>query len=142
MDAEQTLRSVPLFRGLQQKHLKSLAKGTTQRSYGPDQVILTEGQTGYGLYIIESGRVKVTQQTDSGTRDIRIMGPGESFGELSLLDDRPRSATITALEPTTALLLDKWQFIGEMKSHPEIAMEVLPTVVSWLRDAEMPHGPA
>jgi len=66
------------------------------------------------------------------------MGPGETFGELSLLDDQPRSATVTALDSTTVLLLDKWQFVAELKQHPEVAVAMLPTLARWLRSVEMP----
>jgi CRP-like cAMP-binding protein len=54
----------------------------------------------------------------------------------SLLDDKPRSATVTAVEPTTAVLLDKSQFIAELKTYPEIALSILPVLVGWLRDAD------
>src|SRR5438477_7922845 len=100
-DVEDTLRQVQLFQQLSQKQLKSLAKWTTTRTYEADQVIVSQGQMGLGLYCIQSGRVKVTQNTPSGTRDIRIMGQGESFGELSLLDNQPRGATVTAVDTTT-----------------------------------------
>ncbi|PZS05524.1 MAG: transcriptional regulator [Chloroflexi bacterium] len=138
VDTEQTLKTVPLFQGLRSRNLKSLARGTTARTYQPDQVIVSEGQVGYGLYIIQSGQVKVTQEGSTGSREIRRMGPGETFGEMSLLDDQPRSATVTAVEPTTALLLDKWQFVSEMKAHPEITAAMLPTLVGWLRSVELP----
>lgn len=135
MDAEETLHNVPLFRDLPRKHLKSLARWTTTRNYPAGQVIVKEGQTGLGLYCIQSGRVKVSQSSPTGERDVREMGPGESFGEISLLDDRPRSATVTAVENTTAVLLDKSQFLAEIRTHPEIALSILPTLTEWLRDA-------
>lgn len=132
MDVEETLRKVPLFGNLNAKHLKGLSRWTTTRSYGAGQQIVQEGQTGLGLYCIDSGRVKVVK----GDREIRTMGPGESFGELSLLDDRPRSATVTAVEPTTCVLLDKAQFLAEVRTHPEIALVMLPVLVTWLREAD------
>ncbi|GAC1329327.1 MAG: hypothetical protein NVS2B16_08790 [Chloroflexota bacterium] len=138
MDAEQTLRNVPLFQAMQNKHLRSLAKGITTRNYAVGQNIVSQGQVGYGLYIIQEGMVRVSQESASGAHDLRTMGPGETFGELSLLDDQPRSATVTAIEPTTALLLDKWQFVSELKEHPEIAVSMLPILAQWLRSVEMP----
>jgi CRP-like cAMP-binding protein len=130
------LRQVPLFSELQKKQLRSLAKWTTSRSFQPGQVIVEEGQAGIGLYCIESGRVKVTQKTASGERELREMGPGESFGELALLDNRPRAATITAIEPTTCIMLDKGQFLAELRTYPEIGLALIPVLVQWLRDAE------
>lgn len=136
VDAEETLRHVPLFAQLQPKQLKSLAKWTTTRNFQPGQAIVTEGQVGLGLYCIQQGKVQVTQKTAHGSRDIRTMGPGESFGELSLLTDNPRAATVTAIEPTTAVLLDKGQFLAELRVYPEIALGILPVVVGWLTEAD------
>ena len=136
MDVEDTLRLVPLFAELQPKQIRSLARWATSRTYSAGQVIVLEGQTGMGLYFIQSGEVKITKQSAHGEREIRRMGPGESFGEIALLDDKPRSATVTAVEPTTTVVLDKSQFIAELRTYPEIALAILPTVVGWLRDAD------
>jgi CRP-like cAMP-binding protein len=78
----------------------------------------------------------VTKAGADGEREIRTMGPGESFGEIALLDDRPRSATVTAVEPTTAVLLDKAQFLAELRTYPEIALAILPVLTEWLRQAD------
>jgi CRP-like cAMP-binding protein len=136
VDAEETLRRVPLFAELQKKQLRSLAKWTSTRNFNEGQVIVSEGQSGLGLYIIESGRVKVTQKTATGEREIRQMGPGESFGELALLDNSPRGATVSAAEPTTCVLLDKVQFLAELRTYPEIALSIIPVLVHWLREAD------
>src|SRR5947209_13995267 len=97
VEVEESLRNVPLFEGFQPKQLKSLARWTTTRSYQPGQVIVSEGQTGLGLYVIQTGKVQISMHSAHGELDLRTMGPGESFGEISLLDDRPRSATVTAV---------------------------------------------
>ncbi|HZU14434.1 MAG TPA: cyclic nucleotide-binding domain-containing protein [Chloroflexota bacterium] len=136
MNAEETLQRIPLFRGLQPKQVKSLARWTTTRNYPAGTAIVREGQPGLGLYFIESGTVKVTQQTANGERELRTMGPGQSFGELSLLEDRPRTATITAMEPTTCVLLDKMQFNAELRAHPEMAIPLLHVLAGWLLEAE------
>ncbi|HEX6510646.1 MAG TPA: cyclic nucleotide-binding domain-containing protein [Chloroflexota bacterium] len=137
VDVEQSLRNVPLFAGFQPKQLKSLARWTTTRTFRPGQTIVQEGHTGLGLYIIQSGRVQISMHSAQGERDIRVMGPGESFGEIALLDDRPRSATATAIDATTVVLLDKSQFLAEMRTYPEMALAMLPVLVSWLREADM-----
>lgn len=136
MNVEETLQRVPLFRGLQSKQVKSLARWTTTRTYDAGTPIVQQGQAGVGLYCIQSGKVRVTRQTPQGEREIRSMGPGESFGELSLLQDQPRSATITAIEPTTCVLLDHVQFNVELKNHPEMAISMLHVLAKWLHDAE------
>lgn len=144
MEAEESLRQVALFRGLQPKQIKSLAKWTTERTFQPGQTIVTQGQMGLGLYCIESGRVSVALQTATGQRELRTMGPGESFGELALLDDKPRSATVTAIEPTKVLVLDKAQFLAELRTYPEIALALIPVLIDWLRDSDrkMAEAPA
>jgi CRP-like cAMP-binding protein len=136
MNAEDTLSKVPLFRQLKPKQVKSLARWTTTRSWGPGETIVSQGQMGMGLYCIQTGRVKVTQHSTHGERDVREMEAGEAFGELSLLSDQPRSATVTAVEPTTAVMLDKSQFLAEMHSHPEMALDLIPVLVAWLQDAD------
>ncbi|MGH2449231.1 MAG: cyclic nucleotide-binding domain-containing protein [Chloroflexota bacterium] len=136
MDAEQTLQHVTLFKNLTPKLLKSLARWAATRTFQPGQEIVKQGQQGVGLYCIQSGQVKVTQQTSSGSREIRTMGAGQCFGELSLLDDAPRTATITALETTTTVSLDKMHFLAELKTYPEIALDMLPILTGWLRDAD------
>jgi CRP-like cAMP-binding protein len=136
VDVEQILRNVPLFEGIGAKQLKSLAKWTTTRTYAPGAVIVSEGQTGLGLYVIQSGSVQVSIHSPNGEQNLRVMGPGESFGEISLLDDQPRSATVTAIERTTAILLDKSQFLAELHAHPEMALAILPVIVTWLREAD------
>lgn len=135
MDAEESLRKVSLFRELQPKQIKSLAKWARERNFQPGQTIVREGQLGVGLYTIQSGRVSITAKSGSGERELRTMGPGESFGELALLDDQPRSATVSAVEPTTVLVLDKASFLGELQTYPEIGLSLIPVLVSWLRDA-------
>ncbi|MGI8967583.1 MAG: Crp/Fnr family transcriptional regulator [Chloroflexota bacterium] len=136
VNAEETLRNVPLFRGLQPKQIKSLARWAATRNYQPGQAIVTEGQSGVGLYCIESGRVRITKESVAGERELREMGPGESFGEMALLDDRPRSATVTAIVPTTCVLLDKAQFLAELNTYPEIALSILPVLVERLRESD------
>ncbi len=135
MDVDQILRNVPLFEGVNAKQLKSLAKWTTTRTFAPGAVIVSEGQTGMGLYIIESGKVQVSVHSSGGETNLRVMGPGESFGEIALLDDQPRSATVTAVDRTTAVMLDKSQFLAELHSHPEMALAILPVLVTWVREA-------
>jgi CRP-like cAMP-binding protein len=136
VNVEDSLQNVTLFRQMKPKEIKSLSKWTTTRHFQPGQVIVAQGQSGVGLYCIQSGKVKVTQKTAHGEREIRTMSSGESFGELSLLDNQPRGATVTALEPTTAVLLEKTQFLAEMRTHPEIALAMVPVLVHWVRQAD------
>jgi CRP/FNR family transcriptional regulator, cyclic AMP receptor protein len=133
---EEVLQKVPLFHDLQPKDVRSLARFTVTRTFEAGQVIVAEGQMGFGLYCIQSGKVRITQNTPNGTREIRTMGPDESFGEISLIDEQPRTATVTAIEPTTAVVLDKMQFASEVRNHPEVAFPMMRSLVQWLRDAD------
>jgi CRP/FNR family transcriptional regulator, cyclic AMP receptor protein len=136
VDAEQTLRAVPLFQNVNPKHVKALAKWTATRTFEPGKVIVAEGQIGMGLYCIQSGKVKVSLNTAKGPHDIRTMGPGETFGELSLLDSEPRSATVTAVEETTVVMLDKPQFLAQSRTHPELLWAIIPILARWLRESD------
>jgi CRP-like cAMP-binding protein len=142
VDAEEVLRNVPLFSGLQPKQIKSLSRWVATRTFQPGHVIVREGQIGLGLYCIQSGKVRVSQSFGDGEREIRQMGPGESFGEIALLDDKARSATVTAVEPTTAVILDKSQFLAELRTYPDVALAILPNLVERLREAETRSGAA
>jgi CRP/FNR family transcriptional regulator, cyclic AMP receptor protein len=136
VDVEETLRRVPLFGHLQPKEIKSLAKWTTTRHFPAGQDIVQEGEIGLGLYCIQSGLVRVTRRGGNENQELRLMGPGESFGELALLGDQPRSATCSTIEPTTVVMLDKSQFRAELRAHAEMALDIIPVLVQWLREAE------
>jgi CRP-like cAMP-binding protein len=135
VEVEETLARVPLFRQLDKGQIRSLAKFTRTRTYQPGEVLVHEGRLGFGLYCLQSGEVKVTQQTSGGEHELARLGPGQSFGEIALIDEGPRTATVTAVEPTTAVLLDKMQFHTELRNHPEVALTVMMALVQWLREA-------
>jgi CRP-like cAMP-binding protein len=97
---------------------------TSPRSHGAvltarGEVIFHQGDEGSTLFILEAGRVKIDVDAESGNRAlISILGPGESFGELALIDSQPRSATIEALEPVEALILARADFMPIVLSNP------------------------
>ena len=136
MDAEALLRNVPLFRGLDSKHLGRLAKACHERSFPAGEVIVQEGQEGIGLFIIGSGRVEVVQLRSGGEQQLRTMGSGEVFGEIGLLADHPRTATVRATEPATCMVLTVWSFKDAVDESPEIAKHLLKTVAQWLVEVE------
>jgi CRP-like cAMP-binding protein len=132
MDIEQLLASVSLFHKLDKRHIRSLSRLVKTQTYPEDHYIVRQGQAGLGLYIIAEGRAQVSQ----GTRVLRELGVGDFFGEMSLLDDLPRTADIRTLVPTTCLTLAKWEFLGELESHPQMALPLLPVLSRRVRDAE------
>ena len=140
MDAktEDLVARVALFRGLNKKHIAQLARSAQWQHYAPGQVIVRQGDTGVGLYIVGSGVVEVRREraeADGGAIVLNTLGPGQFFGEMALLDDYPRSATVAAREQTECLTLTKWHFLAELDLHPEMAAAMLPEMSRRLRAA-------
>jgi len=131
------LAKIELFRGISQRELARLESLARPRSYEQGQIIVEEGSSGIALFVIRSGKVRVTQRGAGGAeREIRTIGPGGSFGEMALFNNRPRSATITAVEPTECLALHQFDFLDELRKSPEIAVRLLDTISQRLIDAE------
>ena len=131
------LEKMELFRGIGERELGRLEKLARPRSYEPGQMIVEEGTSGIALFVIKSGKVRVTQRASDGSeREIRTIGPGGSFGEMALFNSRPRSATITAVEPTECLAVHQFDFLDELRKSPEIAIRLLDTISQRLIDAE------
>ncbi|HEU5316949.1 MAG TPA: cyclic nucleotide-binding domain-containing protein [Chloroflexota bacterium] len=131
------LGKIDLFRGISERELARLEKLARPRVYEPGQIIVEQGSSGVALFVIRSGKVRVTQKAADGThREIRTIGPGGSFGEMALFNNRPRSATISAVEPTECLALHQFDFLDELRKSPEIAIRLLDTISQRLVDAE------
>jgi CRP/FNR family cyclic AMP-dependent transcriptional regulator len=135
---EDTLARVDLFSSLDKKELQALAQSCQERKYSAGSTLIKQGDTGVGLYFIISGRVKITQAVnpDRAEEDLGEFGPGSVIGEMALLDDLPRSATVTAVTDVTALLLPVWEFRTTVRNHPEIALKMLSVLSRRLRKAE------
>lgn len=131
------LGKIDLFRGISHRELARLEKLARSRSYEPGQMIVEEGTSGIALFVIRSGKVRVTQKAaDGGEHEIRTIGPGGSFGEMALFNSRPRSATISAVESTECLALHQFDFLDELRKSPEISIRLLDTISQRLIDAE------
>ena len=91
-------------------------------------------------FIIRSGKVDIIQEKGGKEIKLATMGPGEVFGEMALLDEFPRSASARAVEPTTALGIQRWHFRGILESHPQIALALLPILTRRIRNAEAQHA--
>ncbi len=139
---EDTLARVELFSGLNKKELHTLAESCQERKYSAGTRLISQGDTGVGLYIITSGKVRITHSSGPGQpeENLGTAEAGDVLGEMALLDDLPRSATITAVEDVTALLLPVWEFRTVLRNHPEIALKLLTVLSRRLRRAEQrPH---
>ena len=126
------LAQVPLFEGLSRRHLKRLAEHADEISFREGETIVEEDQPGGSFFVIVEGEVKVRQ----GGRAIATAGPGEFFGEISLLDGGPRSATVVADTPVVAIRLFKSSFDRVVKEEPQVAGKILTVVARRLREAE------
>ena len=130
------LKHVSMFEDLDQKSLQAIANAAVEQRYEPGQEIVRQGDTGVGAFIIRSGKVDVIQERDGKQAKLATLGPGDVFGEMALLDEFPRSATVRAVEPTTALGIQRWHFRGILESHPQIALALLPMLTRRVRQAE------
>jgi CRP/FNR family transcriptional regulator len=108
------------------------------RSYAAGAALVHEGQrSGVGLFIVMRGSVRITQQSDSdGVRPLALLGPGDMFGELALLDDEPHSATATAVSPTLAFVTPIFDIRALLRNNPEIAISLLAQMSQRIRAAE------
>lgn len=120
------LAKVPLFQGLKKRQLEAIAKRFVERDYAADKEIVTQGKGGEGLFIVVSGHAVVMRERSDGEKvQVNAFGPSDFFGELALLDDGPRTASVIATEPTKCLALTRWDFFGALRSDVEMAITIL-----------------
>jgi CRP/FNR family cyclic AMP-dependent transcriptional regulator len=115
------LQRVPIFQGLEPRELERIAGSMKQRTFRAGDTVTAEGQGGVGFFVIESGEAKVT----IGGKDRRTLGPGDYFGEVALLTDSPRTATITAETDLHCYGMTSWDFKPLVESHGSIAWKLL-----------------
>jgi CRP/FNR family cyclic AMP-dependent transcriptional regulator len=131
------LAHVPLFSELSQREMRKLAGAAIQREYPAGTTIVTQGETGVGLYILIAGRVLVWQRLPDGTdRQLARLGTGEMFGEMALLDTFPRSASALAQEATSALVIPIFDFRALLHGDSAIAIKLLAVLSRRVRLAE------
>ena len=126
----QMLGSVGLFEGLSKKELSQIHKQAREGEFQPDEVIVNEGDSGVGFHLILSGRARVL----AGKKSIANLGPGDFFGELSLIDRGPRTATVVAQTKLKTLSLISWEFLPLLDRNPSMARKILVEVTKRLRN--------
>ena len=128
------LRTVPLFEGLDDDDLEAIARVTIKRSIHKDQVIILAEEEGDTLFIIIKGQVKVSILSEDGREVIlSLLGEGAVFGELSLLDGKPRSANVVATQDAEIYTLRRPDFLQLMSRVPQIAISLLAELATRLR---------
>ncbi|HEX8994614.1 MAG TPA: cyclic nucleotide-binding domain-containing protein [Ktedonobacterales bacterium] len=132
------LERVPLFAKLRPADRKNLAAVGIMRGYPAGAELIHEGQRpGVGLYVILRGRVRLTQRSDLDVvRPLTVLGPGEMFGEMALIDELPRSATATAIDSTLAFIIPIFDFRAALLENPDATFWLLGMLSRRVRTAE------
>jgi CRP-like cAMP-binding protein len=123
------LQQTTLFSTLSQSDLERIAKKFVERSFQAGDAIVHEGEEGVGFYLIIEGSAEVRR---SG-RLLSRLGKGQFFGEMTLLDEQPRSADVVAAEPTKCLVLNTFNFSGLVHAYPGVAIKIMKELTRRLR---------
>jgi CRP/FNR family transcriptional regulator, cyclic AMP receptor protein len=126
------LRSVPLFAGVGDRDLERLADRFQERTFSEGADVVTEGSTGSSFFVIGEGNATVS--VGGEVRD--NLGPGDYFGEIALVDERVRSASIRAATDLRSYFLTPWEFRPFVEEHPQVAWALLQNLARRLRSAQ------
>jgi CRP-like cAMP-binding protein len=126
-----------LFSALDSEELAALADIALEKEFSPGEVIFEEGQPAQHLYLLARGKVEVFHRDDSGDYPIATLGEEECFGEMAILDEEPRSASIKALEPTQVLKIDRESFRELITERPQISFAIFKILTKRLRHIDL-----
>jgi CRP-like cAMP-binding protein len=129
------LGACPLFRGLNADDLGAVAAAAIEVEFPAERVIARQGEIGTGFFVIAEGSARVVRDGQT----VATLGPGEFFGELSVLDGEPRIAQVVAAAPTRCLALASWDFERVLREQPGVALAVLRVVAGRLREMAPDH---
>jgi len=138
------ISKIDFFSGLDEKILRKLTDACIMRQFTKNETIVRQGEMGLGLYLIAKGRVKVDREQGGVRMQVAELGPEQFFGEMSLLDNKPRSATVTGIEDSECVLLTRDSFVKLMNKYPEIPIRMARVLADRLRVAneKLAAGPA
>jgi len=135
-DDDLIIRQAPLFSALDDEAASSLRESMASEKLSKGKVLFREGQEGDRLYVVVQGKIKLgTTSSDGRENLLGIFGPGQMFGELSLFDPKPRTATATAVTDSRLVSLAYDAVIGLVTSHPQTSLEVLRRLAQRLRES-------
>jgi CRP-like cAMP-binding protein len=129
---EELIKQVPLFSTLDKKEVQGLASSMKERNFKEGDTISTEGQSGIGFFIIDEGEAAVSV----GGEERATLGHGDYFGEIALIDDGARTATITAKTPLKCYGITSWEFRPLVEQNAGLAWKMLQTLAARLREAQ------
>lgn len=148
MESQASLGSTSLFRDVKPEALQRLSAQMKLKSFSGGTIVKENDASGDGLYVIKSGMARVTKRAEAGMAKgtkraeggvaeavLALLRPGDTFGELSLIDGQPRSATVSALQPVECYYLEREAFLQVLKTNPEIAVAMLPALATMVRSA-------
>ena len=124
------LAAAQLFDGVDADGMERIAEHAVEVDFPADHVIARQGEIGTGFFVIVSGGARVIRDG----RTVAELGPGDFFGELSVLDGRPRIAQVIATGPTTCLAIATWDFEAVLMAEPRVAIAILRELAGRLRD--------
>ena len=127
---------IPILEVLSDKDYARVLKYATHRTYAPGDIVVREGDSALNLFIVAEGHARV-ERDDAGP--VGRLRPGDFFGELGLIEQHGRTATVIAEDELTCYLLPAWEFRSLLKEHPEMAVPMLETVIARLHGREH-HG--
>jgi CRP/FNR family transcriptional regulator, cyclic AMP receptor protein len=137
MDILSLVRMIPIFAELNENELKKIADIGISRKYSKNSIVFLEEEAGAALFIIISGKVKVVRTDDEGKEVIlSILGSGEFFGEMALLDGLPRSATVVSTEESELFMIHRREFLQLIESSPQVVVSLLRELTRRLRKAD------
>jgi CRP-like cAMP-binding protein len=129
------LRSVGLFADASDESLAVVAERAGDTEFAPGRRLITQGQLGNGLFVVVDGSVRVVRDDE----ELAVFGPGQVVGELGVIDQMPRAASVVALEPTRTLTLSSWDFLEAVEHDPKLARGVMRVLAARLRGAVGDH---
>lgn len=132
------LKSSPVFDRVSTEDLRVVAQSLEEETYFAGDRVFDVGEHGDRMYVLRSGRVGISLGRDGGSGGfVAVLGPGDCFGEMNLLDELPRSATAHVLEDSAVLSLEKARLRGLIISYPELALGMLKSLSLRLREANV-----
>ena len=133
----EALRRVWLFSGLDEAQLESISRFSFQKTFAPGDMIVEEGHTGNGLYVIISGEVEVVKGlATTRCSSVPSRGPGDVFGEMALVGEWPRTASVRALDEVKCLGVDRWVFLAQLEREPQVGIRMLQILAQRLRQSD------
>jgi CRP/FNR family transcriptional regulator/CRP/FNR family cyclic AMP-dependent transcriptional regulator len=131
---KELLRTVTLFNKLSDDQLESIYRLCVRKTYGPGTVLIREKEVGGSFYILVIGSVKIyTTSPGAGEKILTVLNPGDSFGELAIIDGKPRSASAETLEESTVLAVDGNDFLRLLKDNFDITLGIMQELAHRLR---------